>query len=49
MEMAGVDEVRIEDVIERFVEWMGGWEQVEEFGPDWSRLVFRSSKYTEML
>ncbi|KXN84110.1 hypothetical protein AN958_00435 [Leucoagaricus sp. SymC.cos] len=37
MEMASVDEVKLEDVVQKFVEWMGGWEDVEEFGPEWSR------------
>ncbi|KAF9444647.1 hypothetical protein P691DRAFT_778122 [Macrolepiota fuliginosa MF-IS2] len=38
--LASVDRVKIEDVVKRFVEWMGGEEAVDEYGPAWTRLEF---------
>ncbi|KAF5349204.1 hypothetical protein D9756_009318 [Leucocoprinus leucothites] len=35
--MAGVDDVDLENVVSRFVDWMGGWEEVDGYGPEWSR------------
>lgn len=35
--LASVDLVERENVLARFVEWMGGEEAVAEYGPDWSR------------
>jgi hypothetical protein len=35
--LASVDLVDLDNVLTRFVEWMGGEEAVAEYGPDWSR------------
>ena len=35
--LPGVEEISFEDVMERFVELMGGMEVVESFGTDWTR------------
>jgi hypothetical protein len=38
--IADVDDVKVEDVVERFVEMMGGSRVVDEWGSDWDRWVF---------
>ena len=35
--MASVDQVDLDNVVARFVDWMGGWDQVNGYGPEWSR------------
>jgi len=35
--MASVDQVDLDNVVARFVDWMGGWDQVSGYGPEWSR------------
>jgi len=38
--IADVDDVKIENVVERFVEMMGGSRVVDGWGSDWDRCVF---------
>ena len=37
--MASVDQVDLDNIVARFVDWMGGWDEVDKYGPEWSKYV----------
>ena len=41
--MASVDQVDLDNVVARFVDWMGGWDEVDGYGPQWSKYVYPSN------
>jgi len=33
----------LDNVVARFVDWMGGWDEVDGYGPQWSKYVYPSN------